>query len=151
MKFFDIVKQDKLKKRMNWINNPVIGNIFENSSITLYYGTVKQNLNIILEHGIYAGDDGYVLCAIEPNTALAHAAMRTNLNENRNFKSIPFNSRIVFVIEYSNGINNNMIIKENKIEYDKWGKSDVEYYALQEINIPTRIPSERIKGYMIRK
>ena len=36
----------------------------------------------------------------------------------------------------------------NKELYERWGKSDVEYYALIEVRIPEYIPVEFIKGYI---
>ena len=113
-----------------------------------------------MKEGIYAGSDGYVLCAAEPNTAYLHAAMRCMLRENKyDSFSVPSKTRAIFVLDVPlRYLNEKHLLAEgdkaeylkNKELYEEWGKSDVEYYSLIDVKIPEHIPVDFVKGYMIR-
>lgn len=155
MKIESILEETVKNKIIPWNNNPTIGWIENGDNFTLYYGTNKSTIKSILNEGIYASDDGYILCSLEPNTALINSRMRNLLCESGHPFSI-VNTPVVFAIVIPTSVSNNMVILEDPKErmkkeiYESWGKSDVEYYALIAVGIPEHIPVNYIKGYMVK-
>lgn len=155
MKINSIVDEMVKNKRMDWINNPTIGWVEDSNTMVLYYGTTQSNLQKILREGIYAGRDGYVLCSLEPNTALIHARMRSLVCESNSPFSIKETPVIFSVVFPSSFYNKMTVIKDPKRRmkkkvYESWGKSDVEYYALISVGISNHIPVKYINGYMVK-
>lgn len=147
MIFNEIVKEEIKSKKLDWNNNPDIGDIKNSKTVSLYYGTYTKDVKNIFREGIYAGKDGYVLCALEPYTAIAYAAMSDSLKES----AVPLQDRIIFKINIPRRfVSNNIVVNNNNGDYKDWGKSDVEYYALNEVRISNHIPVEFIEGYMIK-
>ena len=155
MKFDSIIDEAFGNKVLGWTTNPSIGWVADSNMMRFYYGTEEKKVRQILRDGIYAGDDGYVLAAAEPNTALMHATMRMPLKENRMFADVKQNVVMVIDIPRSYLAKKHLVVENdnenrftNKKLYEGWGKSDVEYYALIDVLIPECIPSKYIKGYM---
>ncbi len=155
MKINSLVNVAAENKKMLWNNDPKIGWVFESESITLYYGTIQSNVTKILREGIYAGEDGHILCSLEPNTAVIHSTMRSLISESgRPFTMV--DTPIVFAVNFPYSFYSKMVIFEDPNErmnqeiYESWGKSDVEYYAFINIGIPDHISVERITGYMVK-
>ncbi len=153
MKFDQMMNEAVNSRTLGWINNPSLGWIAGSELMRFYYGTNTTKVKQILRDGIYAGDDGYVLLATEPYSALEHSQMRSPLIEGMMFDD---NDGIVFVVEFPrNYLSKKHLLVENDREerftnkelYENWGKSDVEYYALIEVRVPEYIPVEFIKGY----
>lgn len=151
----NIVKETVKNKQIDWTYNPRIGWLAEADTIVLYYGTTKSNLQKILREGIYANDKGYVLCSLEPNTALVHARMRSLVYES----STPFSIKeipVVFKINFPYSFYSKMVVFEDpnkrmeKNIYESWGKSDSEYYALINVGVPNHISVKYINGYMVK-
>lgn len=157
MKIDQIVKEDVSVRRLKWTNNPTIGWIREGQLCRLYYGTPLNKVKAILREGIFAGDDGYILCAAEPNTAYSHAAMRILMSESKyNTVSITTN-RAVFVVDVPRLFLKTAVIENDQYNrfttrklYESWGKSDVEYYALIGVKVQSHIPVRHLKGYMVK-
>lgn len=155
MKIKSILEETVKNKIFEWNSNPSIGWIENNDNFTLYYGTHMAKAKIILNEGIHASDDGYVLCSLEPNTALIHSRMRNLLCESEQPFSI-VGTPIVFAIDFPSSFYDKMTVLEdpekrmNKKIYESWGKSDAEYYALTTIGVPKHIPINYIKGYMVK-
>lgn len=157
MKIDNLVEESLRNRKMNWNGNPDIGCHANGTSLTLYYGTSLSNVKNCLREGIVPVDD-YVLFAAEPNTALSHAAMATQVGSSR--INAPYNKRAVLEVSIPlDFLQGKSIISENdqhdrftdKKLYESWGKSDAEYYALINILVPSHIPVEYIKGYMVRE
>lgn len=154
MRIESIVKETVKNKQIDWLHNPKIGWIEESDTVVLYYGTTQSNLQKILREGIYAGPHGYVLCAVEPYTALVHARMRSLICES----NTPFSvneTPVVFAVGFSMSNQKTRIIEDPKRRmrkelYESWGKSDVEYYALIGIGVLNHIPVKYIDGYMVK-
>lgn len=147
MIFNEIVKEEIKLKKLDWNNNPVIGDIKNSKTVSLYYGTHTSNIRNVFREGIYAGNDGYVLCSLEPHTAFAYAAMSNTIQES----AVPSQDRMVFKITVPyNFVSNNIVVNNNNGDYTDWGKSDVEYYALNEVRVLNHIPVEFIEGYMTK-
>ncbi len=153
MKFDKIIDEAVKNKGFGWINNPSIGWISDADPMRFYYGTTASNIKKILLDGIYAGDDGYVLMAAEPHSALAHASMRSPFIEGSMFDE---EQNVIFIVEFPRSYlaKSHLLVENdrqarftNKELYEDWGKSDVEYYALIEVRVPEYIPVEFIKGY----
>lgn len=153
MKFDQIIDEAVNSRVIGWNNNPSIGWIAGSDLMHFYYGTDVTKVKQILRDGIYAGDDGYVLLAAEPYSALAHSQMRSQLIEGMMFDD---NDDIIIVVEFPrNYLAKKHLLVENdsagrftnKELYENWGKSDVEYYALIEVRVPEYVPVEFIKGY----
>ncbi len=150
-----IVKETIKNKQIDWRHNPKIGWIEQSDTVSLYYGTTESNLRKILREGIYAGPHGYVLCSVEPHTALVHARMRALLFESDTPFSIE-ETPVVFAVGFPSSFYSKMKIIEDpkqrmeKNIYESWGKSDVEYYALISVGIPNHIPVKYINGYMVK-
>ena len=155
MKIQNIINESARTKKLQWKRNPKLGWVNEGLECSLYYGTTQNNITRILKEGIYAGEDGYVLCSFEPNTALVHSTMRSLIIES----STPFsivNTPVIVEIGFSNAYYDRIeILKDphhrmDKKIYESWGKSDVEYYALIHIGVPNHVPVKFIKGYMVK-
>lgn len=155
MKIGSILEETIKNKIIPWNNNPTIGWINGGNNFTLYYGTDESKVKSILNEGIYASDDGYVLCSLEPNTALINSRMRSLLCESDQLFSV-VKTPVVFAISLPTSLASNMKVFEdpkermNKEIYESWGKSDAEYYALIAVGIPEHIPVNYIKGYMVK-
>ena len=159
-------------KKIAWDKMPKIGWWLDNKTITFYHGTHKRNLDFIEKNGIIAPTEGptagWVSLALEPNTAFGYAAM-SGLGGESGFRaagakvtSTPPKDRIIFKLE----IPKSMVLKKmapergamqstkmrlkDPDEYKKWGKSDIEYYALTEIRFPKKVDKKYIKGYMVK-
>lgn len=125
-----------------WNGFPVIGWWEENDPLTLYHGTHVNNIEGILESGIYAPKEGYtagkVSLALEPNTAFGYASMSGAGGETA-FRSkggkaqhTPPEERVVFVLQIPQSIiQENMLAARGNIEeyrrklidrelYEKW-------------------------------
>lgn len=157
MKIESIFEDTTKRKRLSWDGNPSIGWLLNNNKINLYHGITLEKLDSVFKEGIYADDSGFVLCSAEPNTALYQAQMNAVLREDR-IKTLPSKDRAVCVITLpSLFLYNKQLVVENDLSnrftdnklYESWGKSDAEYYALIDVNVPNHIPVEFIKGYMI--
>lgn len=155
MKFDSIVNETISNKVLGWAENPSIGWIADSNLMRFYYGTHQSKIKKVLRDGIYAADDGYVLLAAEPYTAITHAHMRSPLKESRIFPNK--DELVVFVVDVPKQylLKKHLVVENdkqsrftNKKLYEKWGKSDVEYYALIDVLIPEYIPNRFIKGYM---
>lgn len=147
MIFNEIVKEEIKAKKLDWNNNPDIGDIENSKIVSLYYGTHTKDIKNIFREGIYAGKNGYVLCSLEPHTAFAYAAMSDSLKES----AVSLQDRTIFKINVPHRfISDNIIVNNSNGDYKDWGKSDVEYYALNEARIPNHIPVEFIEGYMTK-
>lgn len=154
MKFDHIIDESVNSKVLEWIDNPTIGWIADADPMRFYYGVPAAKVKQILRDGIFAGSDGHVLVSAEPYSALAHSQMRSLLVEGMMFND---KESVVFVVEFPrNYLSKRHLLIENDIQfrftnkelYERWGKSDVEYYALIEVRIPEYIPVEFIKGYI---
>jgi len=153
MKFDQIIDETINSKILGWTNNPSIGWIADSELMRFYYGTNTMNIKKILTDGIYAEDDGYVLLAAEPYSALAHSQMRSSIVEGMMFDD---SNDIVIIVEFPRNYlsKKHLLIENDRMErftdkelYENWGKSDVEYYALIEVKVPEYVPVEFIKGY----
>lgn len=146
MKIGDIVKEHIAVKKLDWVQDPDIGWFLESNPCRVYYGAHQDDVADIMENGIFADDDGYVKCAIEPHTAHFHATPLTESVEN--------DKRVVFVIdipqEFSKANPLYTEFDKEKNLYESWGKSDAEFYALTDISVPKHIPVKYIKGYMVK-
>lgn len=148
MKKSELFEQNIKSKKIDWISDPEIGWFMESNTIRLYYGASEKDINSILENGIYADDNGYVRCSLEPYTAYYHAMPLT--------ESYKEDKRVVFVMDIpaSYTSKNPLFIESetitNKKLYESWGKSDVEFYALADVEVPRHIPVKFIKGYMVK-
>jgi len=153
MKINQLIEQEVIVRKLDWSGRPTIGWLAESKSVRLYYGTLLKTVKRIFKEGIYAGDDGYILCAAEPNTASLHSIIRI-LGESTEHKfSISKNKRAVFVIDVPRKYIEETASENrffNKELYESWGKSDVEYYALIDVKVKNHVPVNWIKGYMIK-
>ena len=155
MKIRSILEETIKNKSIPWNNNPTIGWINSGNNITLYYGTDESKVRSILNEGIYASDDGFVLCSLEPNTALINSRMRNLLCESDQLFSV-VKTPVVFAIGFPKSLASKITLLEdpkermNKKLYESWGKSDAEYYALISVGIPEHISINYIKGYMVK-
>lgn len=148
MKTFDLVSEQTTTKKIEWTDDPLTGWFLESNPCRLYIGVQEDNISNILENGIFADDDGYIKCALEPYTAHFHAMPLT--------ESVTDDKRAIVVVDLPQSFTvNNPIYTEsekvtNKDLYEAWGKSDAEYYALVEVLVPKYIPANYIKGYMVK-
>ena len=152
--------------------NPDIGWWLDNNPIRFYHGTHKDNLDFITKNGILAPKEGstagWISLALDPNTAFGYAAMSGMGGETafrsagKKVKSTPPKERIVFIVELPKAMvlssmapergamqSTKNLLKDKSI-YDKYTKSDQEYYALTEIRMPKKIDPKYIKGYMVK-
>ena len=148
MRKSELIEQAIKSKKIDWISDPEIGWFLESDPIRLYYGAKENEIASILENGIYADENGYVCCSLDPYTANYHAMPLTeSYNEDK---------RVVFVIDIpaSYTAKNPFFVESERITdkklYEKWGKSDVEFYALENVEVPKHIPVKFIKGYMVK-
>ena len=136
-----------------WNGTPEIGWWLDSDVITFYHGTHINNLNGILESGIFAPKEGYtagkISLALEPNTAFGYASMSGAGGETA-FRSkgtgaahTPGNERVIFIIQIpKNVIKENMIAARGNMEdyrmklvdetlYQQWreGKGGESYDA----------------------
>jgi len=146
MKITELIKERVDVNKIDWVDDPSIGWILESSPCRIYYGAQHDDLVSIMENGIYASDDGYVKCSMEPRTAHFQATPLT--------ESIDNDNRVVLVIDIPESFSAaNPLYTDfdrEKDLYESWGKSDSEFYALYDISVPKHIPVEYIKGYMIK-
>lgn len=148
MKTFDLISEHTTTKKIDWIDDPSVGWFLESNPCRLYVGVHEDDILDILENGIFADDDGYIKCALEPYTAYFHAMPLT--------ESVTDDKRAIVVVDLPQSFTvNNPIYTEsdrvmNKDLYEHWGKSDVEYYALVDVFVPKHIPVNYIKGYMVK-
>ena len=148
MKTFDLVSEQTTSKKLEWTDDPSIGWFLESNPCRLYIGANEDNISDILENGIFADDDGYIKCALEPHTAHFNAMPLT--------ESVSDDKRVIVVVDLPQGFTtkNPIYTENNKVTnkelYEGWGKSDVEYYALVEVFVPKYIPVNYIKGYMVK-
>ena len=148
MKSTDLFVSRPTTKKIEWESDPSIGWFMESNPFRVYYGAPKDEVANILENGIFADDDGYVKCALEPYTAHYQAMPLTESCEN--------DKRVVFIVDIPTNysIKNPVYTEDARVTdkelYENWGKSDAEYYALAEVCIPKHIPVTCIKGYMIK-
>jgi hypothetical protein len=145
MKSSEFFEQQLKFKKMAWVSDPSIGWFMNADPVRLYYGAPTSQLKSIFENGIYANDAGYVVCALDPYTANYHVP----LTENEDRRAI-----VVIDIPSSYTKNRPFYIESKKITdkdlYESWGKSDVEFYALADVEVPLHIPNKYIKGYMVK-
>ena len=123
-------------------------------SARLYYGTSISNIKHIFKEGIYAGEDGYVLCAAEPNTASLHSTIRILSKTSNPEFSIPQNEKVVFSIDVPR-----RYIKESDIREENFLiKAYMNLGVNQMLNImlwltlkmKNHIPVDWIRGYMVK-
>lgn len=147
MKFDNLVQIDVKEKILEWEDNPSIGWFLDSDIMKFYYSASSNEVENILSEGIYAEDE-FVKLYAEPYTASSFSRIKSKTKDS-----------VIFVIEmpqqYLIRKNYTLVIENddneqfsNKELYEKWDKSDVEYYALIEINVPNHIPLKFIKGYI---
>ena len=153
MKITQLLNPNIEEKKIKWNGAPKIGWLRESDTIRLYYGSDKSKAKKIFKEGIFVGSDGYILCAIEPNTAYLHSTMR-NLQETISFSSSTNSDRCVYVIDLPRKYLKSIKEADDKIAskklYETWGKSDVEYYALIDVKLSKIIEPQYIKGFMVK-
>lgn len=148
MKSSELFEQQVKSKKMDWVNDPDIGCFLANNPVKLYYGTSENRVKSVFENGIHADDTGYICCALEPYTANSQAMPLT--------ESYDSDKRVVFVIEIpvSYSKTHPFYCESEKVLdkklYESWGKSDVEFYALVNVEVPNHIPAKFVKGYMTK-
>lgn len=154
MRFTSIVTETVQNKKLPWVKNPEIGFLAESPRTRLYYGSDSLKLKNIFREGIYAADDGFILCSAEPYTALSHATMRQSLTE-----SIDDTTRCVVVFDVPlSFFDKNELVIENDTKkrftdlklYEEWGRADCEYYALINVKVPDHVPVTWIRGWMTK-
>jgi hypothetical protein len=155
-------------KKFKWEPSPKIGWWKDRKSLILYHGTNYKNADSIFSNGISAPTSGHtanwVSLALEPNTAYGYASMSGGETTFRNGKAIhvPGYERVIIVLKIPlTDILSNMdkslrgnldkSILTDKEKYEKWKKSDQEYYAASELRFPKKVPKKYIYGYMIKK
>jgi hypothetical protein len=157
-------------KKISWAKMPKIGWWLENDKITFYHGTHFRNLEFIEKNGILAPTSGptagWVSLALTNTTAFGYAAMSGAGGESgfraagSKVTSTPPKDRIVFVLKIPKSyVLKNMAPErgamqstknrlKDRNEYEKWSKTDMEYYDLTEIRFPKKVPKKFIVGYM---
>lgn len=156
-------------KVLPWNDTAKVGWWRDQKYLTVYHGTNIKHLDSVLENGINVKDPvtGMISLALEPSTARGYAAMGGEYN----FRSVgakaqvvPMNQRVVFVFKIPmSWIEDNLdprlggnigMAKDkltNKDLYDKWTRSDSEYYQLTELRVKQTVPAKFIVGYMLSK
>lgn len=154
MRFTSIVSETVQNKKLPWVKNPEIGFLAESPRTRLYYGCDSSKLKTIFREGIFAAEDGYIMCSAEPYTALSHATMRQSISE-----SIDDTTRCVVVVDIPLGFfdKQELVIENdskkrftNQKLYEEWGRADCEYYALIGVRVPDHIPVSWIQGWMTK-
>lgn len=155
--------------KLTWPKTLNIGWWQEQNKLTMYHGTNKANFQLIAENGLTKKDPntGMISLAFEPNTAQGYASMYGGEAQFRAVGAkavhVPLSDRIVFAFEIPmDWLKSRMDPKLggntppekakllNKELYEKFDKSDIEYYALTEIRVNTEVPSSFIIGYMTK-
>lgn len=163
---------------LSWNKNPNIGWWLDNNFIRLYHGTHIDNLDNIEKEGLRSSPVGHTVgwisLALTPSTAYGYANMSKMGGEvawgikNRDktgkhaTRGTPRSERAILVIDIPRefilkhmkrtGSTNYLTDRLNNEElYKNWNKSDIEYYDLTEIQLPSPISPKYIKGYMIRQ
>lgn len=167
----EFTKTEIKKPEYKWLKDPKIGWWADRSSLLMYHGTHINNLEAIIENGIYAPKSGptanWVSMALDPYTANGYASMGGESAfraAGAKARHIPENERVVLVCKFPmSWIQQNMeknfrgnvdstrdklTNKERYLEHKKSGKTDHEYYALTELRFPKHIDPKFIIGYM---
>lgn len=135
---------------------------------------IEKNGLVPPEQGYTAG---VVSLALEPNTSWGYASMSAMGGESgrgikadkgsKGFrdagagaKSTPQEERVVFVLEFPKKYLMSKILPinytssdkklNNRSEYDKWERTDQEYYAITELKFKGTVPAKYIKSYMTK-
>ena len=175
MKIFEIASpRVDLPPPLPW-KVPDIGWWLDKPIVTFYHGTHIRNVPWVLKNGLVAPESGptagRVSLAIEPYTGRGYASMSGGGGESE-FRSAgakpvstPMKDRAVFVLQIpqsyfvpkmdpSRGnMGDDRDKLTNKDRYLQWhnaGKTDIEYYAITEVQLPKAVPPEFIVGYMIK-
>lgn len=155
--------------KIQWQKSPAIGWWMDHDPVRFYHGTNIANLPAVFEHGLKAPTSGptagWVSLALEPNTAFGYASMGGESDfraANGRPVAVPANKRAVIVIDLPLAwvkSNMNPHLRGNiewtkakltdKNLYDKWTKSDSEYYMMTEIRVPF-VPPQYFVGYMTK-
>lgn len=157
-------------KKLKW--NPIvdIGWWEDQDKVRLYHGTHISNVESVSKKGLDRKDPdtGMISLALDPFTARGYASMHGGETYFRKVggksKIVPTSERAVFVFDVpTNWLKKHMDKKfggnvgsardklSNKSNYEKWTKSDTEYYQLTEFRVNVSVPVKFIIGYMLSK
>ncbi len=125
-------------KLIQWHNDPRIGFWINNNPVRLYYGILTDELSEVSTSGIrgrwislyldpYSVMQGDVMMVVDIPTRWLMAHMDQRLGGNT-----PEQKRRLLTQEL----------------YEKWGKSDHEYYAGARILVESLVPARYIVGYL---
>jgi hypothetical protein len=156
-------------KKLPWIKNPEIGWWRDSDPLRVYHGTHKDNLESVLKNGLNQKDKdtGKISLALDPFTAFGYAAMSGGESSFRKAgeKAVTtsIEDRVVVIFEipmewilefYDETLSGNVGIAKvhlkDKEIYDKWNKTDKEYYAVTELRVKQVVPKKFIVGYSFK-
>ena len=159
-------------KKIKWDPNPKIGWWEDKKNLLMFHGTHYTNLEKIFENGIFAPSSGptanWVSMALDPYTSFAYASMSGGESSFRaagaKARTTKAFERAVIVCRFPiSWVKENMNTElrgnmpdmrtklSDKSEYEKWTKSDHEYYMATELRFPKKIDKKYIVGYMFKE
>ena len=154
---------------LSWNSNATVGWWRNNDVLTVYHGTHVKNIESVLKNGLTVKDPttGMISLALEPSTSRGYAAMSGEYNfrsAGAKAKVVPIEDRVVFVLKIpmkwieenlDPRLGGNIGMAKDKLSnkdlYDKWARTDSEYYQLTELRVKKEVPAKFIKGYMLSK
>ena len=161
---------EKKIRKIPFVRLPKIGWWLDNDPITVYHGTHIRNIDWIEKNGLVPPTEGYtagvVSLALEPNTSWGYASMSGTGGEaafrsaGAAVKSTAQAERVVFVLEFPKNYLLKRILPINyttsqkklndRSEFDKWTRTDQEYYAITELKFKGTVEPKYIKSYMVK-
>lgn len=169
MKIKDLFEAKELPSNYH----PNIGWWLDSDPVTFYHGTHTNNLQGVLENGLYAPKEGptanWISLALDPVTARGYASMGGGETSFRKAGGkavhIPKEQRIVFVIQLPQSYflpkmadaRGHMDVQRSKLKdknlflqfkEEHPNYPDTKYYELTEIRLPGHISPKFIVGWM---
>ncbi|CAL9979160.1 hypothetical protein VPHK469_0041 [Vibrio phage K469] len=147
--------------------DPKIGWWEDADPLTVYHGTNIRHIESVYKNGLDRKDPdtGMISVALEPFTAKAYAAM-SGAGGEANFRtsgaavSTPTSERVVFTLEIpqswirehvdpnlGGNIGDAYKHMRSREAYEKFDRSDQQYYQFAELRLDAAVPASFIKGH----
>lgn len=155
-------------REVPWLGSPKVGWWRDRDPVRFYHGTQLKNVDQVLKEGLRAPTEGptagWVSLALDPNTAQGYASMGGESGfraAGAKAAHVPQEQRAVLVVDLPRAwmeahMNREMRgnidwTRDRLVDrglYERWRRSDSEYYQLTEIRVPVIVPPRFLRGYM---
>ncbi len=134
-------------KKIAWDRNPKINWWLENDPVRFYHNITLSNLPIVSKEGIKAAtsgpEAGNVSLFLEPNSAIVKKEDQAIL-----IVDLPLRWMFSHMSRRMDGEKNRLT---NKDQYEKWTRTDHEYYKGSMLRIRNLVPRRFIVGFTVVK